>query len=243
MDKIRSSLCLFKAELYSLLMDNDQNHEKETDFLKTLEGLGISPEMVAQFLEQLPRVVGGVVRGSVQFALEEKAIQDSLQRTAQEKVNLLTQAIFSVRAFLLTMVGFSLTAIGVVLAAAYSNDIDIFQNILLLLGLIMLLINVTGSISYILYIYTIEVNSLKSLLDFDRSTSSELREIISRYQASDTATFVDYQKEKSDFIKQKQEEEKLLRKVRGKDWLPHILALSFLVGILLLVLAIFGLKN
>lgn len=220
-------------------MEYEPEHKEDADFFKTLNDLGISPQVIAQFVQQLPRIVGGVARGSIQFALEEKAIQDNLQRTAQEKVGLLTQAIFSVRSFLLTMVGFSLTAIAVLLAAIFSSDIDIFDNFLLLLGLVLLVINVVGSISYILYIYTVEVNSLKALLDFDRATSSELREIIARYQSSDTATFTDYQKEKHDFIEKKKEEEKLLRKVRGKDWVPHILSACFVLGIVSLILAIF----
>jgi hypothetical protein len=224
-------------------MESEPEHNEDADFFKTLNNLGIPPEVVAQLLQQLPKVVSGVARGSIQFALEEKAIQDNLQRTAQEKVGLLTQAIFSVRSFLLTMVGFSLTAIGVVLAAIFSSDIDIFDNFLLLLGLVLLVINVVGSISYILYIYTVEVNSLKALLDFDRDTSSELREMISRYQSLDTATFTDYQKEKHDFIEKKKEEEKSLRKVRGKDWVPHILSACFVSGIVSLILAIFWLKT
>ena len=223
-------------------MESEPEHNEDADFFKTLNNLGIPPEVVAQLLQQLPKVVSGVARGSIQFALEEKAIQDNLQRTAQEKVGLLTQAIFSVRSFLLTMVGFSLTAIGVVLAAIFSSDINIFDNFLLLLGLVLLVINVVGSISYILYIYTVEVNSLKALLDFDRATSSELREMIARYQSSDTATFTDYQKEKHDFIEKKKEKEKLLKKVRGKDWLPHILSAFFLLGISFLISAIFLLK-
>lgn len=220
-------------------MEPEPEHNEDADFFKTLNNLGIPPEVIAQFIQQLPRIVGGVARGSIQFALEEKAIQDNLQRTAQEKVGLLTQAIFSVRSFLLTMVGFSLTAIGVVLTAIFSSDIDIFDNYLLLLGLVLLVINVVGSISYILYIYTVEVNSLKALLDFDRATSSELKEMIARYQSSDTATFTDYQKEKHDFIEKKKEEEKLLRKVRGKDWLPHILSAFFIVGIIVIIVGIF----
>lgn len=202
-----------------------------------------SESSLAQFLQQLPKAVSGVARGSIQFALEEKAIQDNLQRTAQEKIGLLTQAIFSVRSFLLTMVGFSLTAIAVLLAAIFSSDIDIFDNFLLLLGLVLLVINVVGSISYILYIYTVEVNSLKALLDFDRATSSELREMITRYQSSDASTFIDYQKEKHEFIEKKKQEEKLLRKVRGKDWVPHIVSGCFVLGIVSLILAIFWLKT
>lgn len=224
-------------------MESEPEHNEDADFFKTLNNLGIPPEVVAQLIQQLPKVVSGVARGSIQFALDEKAIQDNLQRTAQEKVGLLTQAIFSVRSFLLTMVGFSLTAIGVVLAAIFSSDIDIFDNFLLLLGLVLLVINVVGSISYILYIYTVEVNSLKALLDFDRATSSELREMIARYQSLDTATFTDYQKEKHEFIEKKKEEEKLLRKVRGKDWVPHILSTCFVLGIVSLILAIFWLKT
>jgi len=230
-------------ELYSDLMESEQEYNEDVDFFKTLNNLGIPPEVVAQFLQELPRVVSGVARGSIQFSLEEKAIQNNLQRTAQEKVSLLAQAIFSVRSFLLTMVGFSLTAIGVVLAAIFSSAIDISQNLLLLIGLILLLVNVVGSISYILYIYTIEVNSLKALLDFDRATSGELREMITRYQSSDTSTFTDYQKEKHKFIEKKKEEEKLLRKVRRKDWVPHILSACFVLGILLLTLPIFWLKT
>ncbi len=211
------------------------------DFMSALDlcKLGIDPSVTANAMAMIPKFVADFVRGVPQFVFEEKAVQESLRSTSQEKLNLLVQTIFSVRAFLLTVMGFSLTAIGIVLSVL-SSEHALFGHLQwLYVGMVALGLNVIGSVIYILYIHTLEGNALLRQLNFDRSLARELQDLLQAYYVNPAGTFDQYLIAKKILIESKKEEEKALRPQRKKDWIPHVLGSLFLVGVLLIIVSFF----
>lgn len=223
--------------------DSKQTYEdtKEQDVMASIdfEKLGIDPNVSAQAAAMIPKIVADFVRGVPQFVFEEKAVQESIRITSQEKADLLVQTIYSVRAFLLTVMGFSLTAIGIVLSVLSSEHVLFGHLHLLYTGMIALGLNVIGSVVYILYIHTIESNSLFRQLNFDRTLARDLQDLLQSHYLNPLGTFEKYSIEKKTLIESKKAEELALRPVRRKDWFPHILGALFLIGILSVIVSFF----
>ena len=183
-----------------------ENTEKEVkependEFLDfDLKELGIDPAMLEGAKAMIPQLVAGLVRGVPQFMFEDRVVQESLQKSTQEKAGLLVQTIFSVRTFLLTVMGFSLTAIGIAASLLISEKVTVSYLYVLYGGIALLGLNVLGSVIYILYIHTVESNMLLKQLNFDRSLSRELQEMIQTHYHNPIGTFdqIPHRKEKA----------------------------------------------
>lgn len=226
--------------------DNNEQEVTPEDLLASLNlsEFGIDEKMIDLVKPMIPKLIFDVVRGVPRFAAEEKFIQDTLQGAAEKKSGLLIQSIFSVRTFLLTTVGFSLTIMGVVLSVLSSEKNLFGSSILLHTGLVLLGVNIIGSVAYILYIHTLEGNWLLRQLNFDKSLSQQLKELIGKYYLDPTKTFDEYLIEKKNVLKSRAEEERGLQlknplAIKGKDWVPHLVSICFLLGVLLIVTSFF----
>lgn len=214
------------------LPNTDQSGTSFSD----LSALGIEPAASLQIVSMITKFNTDFKRGVPQFVLEEWMIQDKLRVATQEKANLLVQTIFSVRTFLLTVMGFSLTAIGIVLSTLSSGkEILVYSN-LLYLGMAFLGINVIGSVVYILYIHTLDSNLLLKQLNSDRTTGKNLQDLLQEYYLNSDLNFEQYSVKKKEILESKKEEEKRLRP-EHKDWTPHVLGAFFLLGILSIVIS------
>ena len=110
--------------------------------------------------------------------LEEQRLDNLLQINNSEKRNLFSQNILSLRTFLITLVGFSLTIIGIVLSILSSTQNVVLRGRLTYIGLVLLGLNVIGSICYILYIYTIDVNSIYKQIQSNDTLVKNLKDLM-----------------------------------------------------------------
>jgi hypothetical protein len=237
-----------RAVLPHMAETTTQNAETESDenvpqFLD-LSALGIDEEMINVAKPILLKFIADFAHGAPQFAAEEKTIRERLLLAVEKKRDLLTQIIFSVRAFLLTLIGFSLTIIGIVLSVLMSDKHPFGISHLHYVGLVFLGLNVICAVLYILFIHTIESNWLLSRIRFDESLLKELSDLIGKYYLDPTKTYADYllAKKKAMEIKSSEEATLLLNNpltIKGKDWMPHFISAFFLIGILLIVGAFF----
>jgi hypothetical protein len=230
----------------------DMGYEKDT-FSSFVGDLGIDKNildslkpMIPMFLAQIPVFFTQFIKGVPKFVEEEKKIQEMKQNSIKEKGGLLIQNIYSVRALLLTLTGFSLTVVAAVLSFLTSRN-NFFDHInLLYIGLMFLGLNIIGSISYLLYIHTIENNKLYNHYNFDMKLTNELRDLLARTYVDSTKTFDNYFLEKKVLLESRQEEEYEImgkNKTTKKDWYPHILSGFFLTGLIFIVISFFLVLN
>lgn len=226
-------------------MENDSKYsDQETDNPFSdinLGALGIDPVSAMKIVALIPKFVSDFSRGAPQMAVEDRAIQEVLRRLVEEKQKLIIHNISSVRSFLLTLIGFSLTAIGIGISILTSKpDLIVGGEIPFYFGLASFGLNVIGSVIYILYIHTKETNSLIKLLDFDRSFGADIQKLIQEHYLDPSKSFDTYKIAKNELIAHKKVEEDRIRPKGRKDWIIHtILGALFLMGFLTLSLAFF----
>jgi hypothetical protein len=223
--------------------DKFEKPENDSDVFSSLaDGLGIDENMVEAIKPIFPKIIYEFIRGIPKFAEEERRIQEMMRNSTQEKGGLLVQNIYSTRTFLLTLTGFSLSVIGIVLSTLSPNK-ELFGHIgFLYFGLILLGFEVVGSVIYLLYTQTIENNKLYNHLNFDRQLGKDLTDLLAKVYMDPTKTFDNYFMEKKILLESKKEDEdKIINKERRgkKNWNAHILSTFFLLGLLSIVISFF----
>lgn len=204
------------------------------------EALGIDPASAMKIAALIPKFVSDFSRGVPQMAVEDRSIQEVLRRLVEEKQKLIIHNISSIRSFLLTLIGFSLTAIGIGISVLTSKPELVVSEALFYCGLIAFGLNVIGSVIYILFIHTKETNSLIKLLDFDRAFGADIQKLIQEHYLDQSKSFDTYKAAKHELIATKKIEEDNLRPKRRKDWILHaILGALFLLGFLSLSVSFF----
>jgi len=220
--------------------ENNKSEEQESPFSGiNLDAFGVDSVSAMKIVALIPKFVSDFSRGVPQMAIEERAIQEALRRLVDEKHKLLIQSISSIRSFLLTLTGFSLTAIGIGISVLTSKGELVGSEFLFYGGLLAFGLNVVGSVVYILYIHTKENNSLTELLDFDRAFAADIQKIIKEHYLDQSKSFDMYKLAKDDLIARKKVEEDKLKPKRRRDWIPHMLGTLFLLGLLALSLSFF----
>ena len=225
-----------------IFMKNENVNDEEDSFRSFVEDFGIDKNIIDSFKPMIPALIAELIRGVPKFVAEDKNISELIQNSIKEKGGLLTQNIYSVRTFILTITGFSLTIIGVIFSVLSTSRNIFGHTIFLYTGLISLGINVIGSVVYILYLQTIENNKLYRHLNFDMRITKEMRGLLSTTYLDPTKTFSDYSESKKQLLKlNKKEEEDITGKNRKKkkDWRAHILSGFFLFGLILIVISFF----
>ena len=173
--------------------------------------------------------------------MEEQRVDNLMQLENTEKRNIFYQNMFSLRTFLITLIGFSLTIIGITLSVLSSSllNTNLKSDWLTYVGLISLGLNVVGSIGYILYIYTIEANSLYRQIKYNEAFNKKIKDLIYSVYNDPSKTSADYIKVNKEIVESSVKElEKVAVKnyltIKGKDWTPHILCALFVLGVCLL---------
>ena len=169
--------------------------------------------------------IGDDIKNSILFGIESDRFNKNMTDNTKEKIAILNNNVYSFRNILITLVGFSLTIIGVSLSFLFKEN----NNLpLLILGLIFLVISVMCSILYILSIYHFENNKIVEQIKFNQKFKTDFLEIINdSYQKENFDSFV---KKKIDFLKIKQEEEQKLNSsknkyalmIKNRDFTPHL---------------------
>jgi uncharacterized membrane protein len=218
-----------------------EDKNKKSDIL---EELGIDKNLINLIKPMIPQLISELlIKKSANFALEQKNITESINNNTKEKIEVLNQNIFSFRAILITITGFSLTIIGVVVSAVLSNQ-DIFKNqYLLYIGLSCFILNIFISILFILNIYHFENNKLAEQIRFNKDYLKEMNSLIHKHLKE--GTFDTYLAEKQTLLeKASKEEEERANKVnkkgliiKNKDYTPHLTISLFLIGIILILLS------
>jgi magnesium-transporting ATPase (P-type) len=180
------------------------------------------------------------------FLVEEQRINNLLQTNTREKRDIFYQNISSVRTFLMTLVGFSLTILGIVSSVIVEfSEKNIFKNIYLnYIGLILLGLNVIFSIVYIMFIYTIETNAIVKQVKFTESLVEKRKIALKKSFVDKNKTYQDYLAENKTILESSLTEEKNSQiknpfLIKEKDWIPHIMCFFFIAGIFSLVISIF----
>lgn len=205
----------------------------------------ISDEDLANVISALKNI--GVDEKNIQkalsFTIEQKNFTETLNNNTREKNEVLNQNIFSFRSILITITGFSLTIIGVVVSAIVSNK-DVFgNNNILYIGLFCLVLNIIISILFILNIYHFENNKLSKGVKFNNKCIKDFYELID--VNFKIGSFEDFLTKKSVFLKTKTEEEiKIIEEknnngllIGEKDFTPHLSVILFLIGFVLILLS------
>lgn len=207
--------------------------QPKDDPLSFLEKIGISPEVAMQIIMKIPGVVNDLMRGTIQLALEEKNLQESLKISLQEKKGLLVQIIVSMRSFIITTMGFALTVIGLAIPAlSYKLANPIFVYV----GLGSLLLYVVSTTIYILYIHIRESNNLSEQITSDRDFTKELKNIIHEYYSDTTKNYNEYIPKKKDLVESYEKKTSHLYEQK-KDWWPLYLSGLFFLGLLSILLS------
>lgn len=172
------------------------------------------------------------------FAKEEKIIIDGKNDAVKTIGGLLIKNIMSMRGFLLTLTTVSLAVIGIVI-----SNLIIFQIPLVYFGLAPLVICIFVSIIYLTHIHVRENNELTENLNFQKKAFRELHDILIEY-LKERKKFEDYLKQKEILSdKNRETEKKFIEKIdkraERKDYIPHIVSTSFLLGISLIALSFF----
>lgn len=203
-----------------------------------LSSFGLDAESLKTFAPLIKKIIDEIKRESFRFVEEEKRILETKNDAVRTIGDLLTKNIMSIRSFLLTLMTVSLAVMGAIISVWASN---IFIMCMLYIGLGSLAICVLTSIIYLTFIHVRENNELTESLNFQKKAFRKLHRTLIEYH-QENKTFDEYLKEKLVlFDKNREIEEAFTKKIEErsekKDYFPHIVSGSFLLGILLIALS------
>lgn len=226
------------------MRDKKTEHKESTVF--DLKEFGIDENTINLVKSMIPTLISDIfIKKSANFALEQKNLNESINNNTREKIEILNQNIFSFRSVLLTITGFSLTILGVVLSSLMSGK-NIFNNQnILYLGLICFVFSTIISILFILNIYHFENNKLHEQIKFNKSYYKDINKILKNNLIN--KNFDDYLVEKQNFLEEKIKEEEIINnkknkygfifKNKDKDYTPHVAIFLFLFGFILILIS------
>ncbi|MDD4625045.1 MAG: hypothetical protein PHC82_01830 [Candidatus Pacebacteria bacterium] len=221
-------------------MDSHKEEEIniEQEIISLLKNFGIDKEAIASFKPLAQKAIIDFLRGAPKFIEEEKRIEEVMRRNIKEEAELLVKNIYSVRNFILTLMGFSLTIVGIV----SPNRAYFHHEIILGFGLAALGLYIICSVLFLLYIHTTENRKHADHLNFNRVALKDIKALLLKIYSDPTKNIDNYLSEKEKLIEsKKKEEEAMLGKISTKGSYRYIVYLCFLFlgGLLLIAISFF----
>lgn len=243
-------------------MENDQNHSesqfsqeelKKLIWEKVMNSEEQTPDVLGDMFNEetfrdlkpiISKILDEIKNETYLYAKEDEKIIDGKNKATESIGQLLIINISSIRNFLLTLTSFSLVVTGAVLSILSSNSHDFIKiPLLAYISLVFLAICIITSIIYLLHIHMRENNQLSNILKFQKDAADKLHEFLIK-NAENKKTFNYYITGRGPILEENRKKEKELlgksdNKITKKDYWPHAISYSFLIGITAIALSLF----